>query len=184
MSQAVVINHNSNAAITATLWSNDQTVALLTFKVAGQRHGLLVADVVRIIEMVAITPLAAAPDIIQGVINLHGKVVPVMDLHQRFGLPAPDYGLHTPIILVNAGQTQIMGLIVEAVEQVLEVSAGEIEPVDSIVSAELAERMAVNSVYLIGIAKINRQLISILNVQRLLRSTEQAELSQLLSDGN
>jgi chemotaxis signal transduction protein len=79
---------------------------VLSFRLAGHTYGMPVADVMQIIEMLTITPLPQLPLPLKGVINLHGQMIPVMDLRRRFGLPDQPYGLHTPIILADlAGQT-------------------------------------------------------------------------------
>ncbi len=169
----------SDAAAEATTQSTDSLTTLLTFDVAEQAYGLPVTDVVRIIEMVTITHLPDVPDTIQGIINLQGRAVPVMDLRQRFGLPHQAYGLHTPIILVNTEGDRMLGLIVDAVEDVLEVVAKNMEMADAIVPAELSSGPAP----LAGVAKVNRQMILILNVQGLLSQMEQLELSQALGFG-
>jgi purine-binding chemotaxis protein CheW len=159
-------------------------LSLLTFKVVEQSYGLPVTTVVRIIEMVTITHLPNAPTIIRGIINLHGKAVPVMDLRQRFGLPVKPYGLHTPIILVDIGNEQVMGLVVDWVEQVQTVPAEDLEIVDMVIPLELLEQMAINAGHLAGIAKVDRQLILILEAPTLLKATEQTELSRALASQN
>jgi len=131
--------------------------------------------------MVTITYLPDVPDTIQGIINLQGRAVPVMDLRQRFGLPHQPYGLHTPIILVNMEGDRMLGLIVDAVEDVLEVVAKNMEMTEAIVPSALSSGTAP----LAGVAKVNRQMILILNAQGLLSQTEHHELSQALGiDGN
>lgn len=182
LKQAVVINNIDEDPPQTTASSATQQLALLTFKVDQQLYGLPVTSVVRIIEMVTLTRLPDAPEIIEGIINLHGKAVPVMDLHRRFGLPQPDYRLHTPIILVDieGGNHTTMGLIVDTVEQVLDVPYKDLEMAETIVPAELAGQMAARAAYLAGVAKIDRQMILVLNVQALLRPAEQLELAEVL----
>jgi purine-binding chemotaxis protein CheW len=157
------------------------TLTLLTFTVADQTYGLPVTNVVRIIEMVTITQLPDVPETIQGIINLQGKAVPVMDLRRRFALPHKAYGLHTPIILANLnGDGRMLGLIVDAVEDVLEIAAENLEITETIVSAELAEQMAIQSAPLAGVAKVDRQMILVLNVGVLMSQVEHIKLSQAL----
>lgn len=158
------------------------SLAMLTFKVAEQVYGLPVSNVVRIIEMVTITRLPDTPDLIQGIINLHGKTVPVMDLRHRFGLPQQAYGLHTPIILADmTGDGQLLGLIVDAVEDVLNISSEDLEITETIVPTELVGQMTTQAGHLAGVAKVDRQMILILNVRALLSPIEQDTLSQILT---
>lgn len=157
-------------------------VPLLTFKLAEQVYGLPVINVARIIEMVAITQLPDAPDIIQGIINLHGKAVPVVDLRHRLGLPRQAYGLHTPIILADmTGDGHLLGLIVDTVEDVLNISPEDLEITETIVPTDLVEQMTTHAGHLAGVAKVDRQMILILNVRALLSSVEQDKLSQVLT---
>jgi purine-binding chemotaxis protein CheW len=156
-------------------------LAMLTFNVARQLYGLPVTDVVRIIEMVTITQLPDAPEIIQGIINLQGKTVPVMDLRYRFGLPRKAYGLHTPIILADMGSDErILGLIVDAVEDVIEVPTEDLEMTDTILPADLAGQMSTQAGHLAAVAKIDRQMILVFNVRVLLSPAEQIDLSRVL----
>lgn len=158
------------------------SLALLTFKVAEQVYGLPVTNVVRIIEMVSITQLPDAPDLIQGIINLHGKTVPVMDLRHRFGLSQQAYDLHTPIILADTtGDGHLLGLIVDAVEDVLNISPEDLEITETIVPSELAGKMTTQAGHLAGVAKVDRQMILMLNVRALLSPIEQDTLSQVLT---
>jgi purine-binding chemotaxis protein CheW len=170
-----------SVANAATPQIETQLMTLLTFTVAEQMYGMPVTDVVRIIEMVTITHLPDMPDTIQGIINLQGKAVPVMDLRRRFALPHQPYGLHTPIVLINLDRDRMLGLVVDAVEDVLEVVAKNVETAKTIVPAEVSSGRAP----LAGVAKLNRQMILILNGPGLLSQIEHAELSQALAfDGN
>lgn len=160
---------------------NNATLALLVFKIDDQLYGLPVISVVRIIEMVTITPLPGAPEVIKGIINLHGKTVPVMDLRHRLNRPPHSYGLHTPIVLVDLiSQDYILGLIVDTVEDVLEVPVDNLELTETIVPTEFTAQMTSRAAFLAGVAKIDRRLILVLSVQALLAPTAQSQLSQAL----
>ncbi len=162
-----------------TLLNN--ALIFLTFRVADQTYGLPVTNVVRIIEMVTITQLPDMLETIQGIINLQGKAVPVMDLRHRFGLAHKAYGLHTPIILANISDNDhMLGLIVDAVEDVLEISAKNLEVAETIVPAETTRPRATQAAPLAGVAKIDRQMILILNVGALLSQAENMKLSRTL----
>ncbi len=177
------MNQQAVATQSMTKSSDTRMLALLTFKVSGQLYGLPVTSVVRIIEMVTITRLPDTPEIIQGIINLRGKAVPVIDLRHRFGLSLNGYGLHTPIILVDAGDSShTLGLIVDEVEQVINVNTEHLEITETIVPTELAGQMAARSAHLAGVAKVDRQMILVLNVQALLTPTEHGKLAQALGN--
>ncbi len=174
---------HSQALITKTTGASSgaDTLSLLTFSVGEQTYGLPITSVVRIIEMVTITHLPNAPDIIQGIINLQGKATPVIDLRHHFGLPVQPYGLHTPIILADlSSDSRILGLIVDTVADVLEVPYSDLEMTEAMIPPELAEQMTVQTAHLTGVAKVDRQMILILNAQALLTPTQQTTLSQAL----
>ena len=157
--------------------------ALLVFTVGEQKCSLPITSVVRIIEMVAITPLPNAPAIIQGIINVQGNVVPVIDLHCRFGLGKRQaYGLHTPIILADiSGKNRMVGLIVDTVEVVVHVPREKLEITEMFVPPELAGQTVSQTAHLAGVAEIDHQMIPVLNVRTLFSPIEQTKLSQALS---
>lgn len=171
------------AATSSSILANTDTLALLVFTADGQKYSLPITSVVRIVEMVTITPLPNVPLAIQGIINLQGKVVVMIDLRCRFGLPKQPYGLHTPIILVEINKNgQIMGLIVDTVEDVVHISSKELEIIETFLPPQLIEEMTLPVAYLAGVFKVDRQMIPVLNVQALLTTPEQTELSQVLSN--
>jgi len=132
---------------------------VLTFQLAAQRYGLPVTAVNQIIEIVAITHLPQMPQGIQGAINVHGRVVPVIDLRLRFGLDCMPYHLHTPLILVEAGD-QLLALIVDAVHEVVEVAL----PTHDAPS----------------VVQCGQELIPLIDVVHLLNQQEQQQLAQRL----
>ena len=152
------------------------SLSILTFHLAGQVYGLPVTEVVRIIEMVSLTHLPQAPLAIQGLINLRGKIVPVMDLRLRFELPFKPYQLHTPIILIHL-KGQILGLIVDMVEAVVEISIDDLEPGDRVMTDPLPDQKS----YLAGVANVKRRLIPILKTETLLSQAEQTRLMKQIT---
>ncbi len=131
----------------------------LIFEVADQRYGLPVAEVIQIIEMVAITPLPAAPEIVAGVIDFHGRVIPVVEVRRRLGKQGPAYTLRTPIIIAQInGRT--VGLIVDKVSGVVELQPGQIELSEKIFTAETAPPVQ----SLGGVARMSDGLLLILDL--------------------
>ncbi len=168
-------------AASASPTLNGKGVSLLTFEVAGQTYGMPVGSVVRIIEMVTITALPGAPDSIQGIINVHGKAVPVVDLRRCFGLPQVAYTLHTPIILVHVDNgLHTLGLVVDAVDQVLDAPSEGLERTEAIVPTDLVSPMAQQAPHLSGVAKVDRCMILVLDVKALLTQRDQTQLSRVL----
>ncbi|MBI4199223.1 MAG: purine-binding chemotaxis protein CheW [Chloroflexi bacterium] len=104
---------------------------LVAFGIEGQRYALHLPVVERVLPMVAISPLPQAPAVALGVINVHGKVIPVLDIRRRFGLPPRDYGL-TAHLLVAQTSRRSLALPVDEVLGVSEVAAEAVTPPDAL----------------------------------------------------
>lgn len=104
----------------------------LTFALGGEAYGVPVLAVREIIRLCPITPVATMPPHVRGVINLRGKIIPLVDLRLRFGLPAAEEHDRTCIVVAHvnaaAGGTRPYGVIVDAVEEVAQFTAADIEP--------------------------------------------------------
>ncbi len=140
----------------------------LTFVLAAEDYGLEVLKVREIIGMLDITAIPQTPTYIKGVINLRGRVIPVIDLRLKFGLPAQDYGERTCIIVVDVktdlGLVQ-MGMVVDAVSEVLNVTADDLEPPPSFGGS-------LKSGYIQGIAKARGSIKILLDIDRILSAEE------------
>jgi len=132
----------------------------LTFQLANEEYGLEILRVQEIKGFSKITPLPNTPSEVKGVMNLRGAVVPIIDLRTRFGLPNTDYDRFTVIIVVTVG-TKVVGLVVDAVSDVLNVAAGEM-----VSTPDLGP--GVDTSYLTGIARNGERLVSLLNIDRLI----------------
>ena len=104
---------------------------LVVFGIEGQRYALPLNDVERVLPMVAVSPLPQAPAVVLGVINLHGQVIPVLDLRRRFGLPICDYGLTARLLVVRTSR-RILALAVDEVLGVREVAPETITRPDAL----------------------------------------------------
>ncbi|MBN2331534.1 MAG: purine-binding chemotaxis protein CheW [Deltaproteobacteria bacterium] len=140
----------------------------LTFVLAGEEYGLEILKVKEIIGMLDVTAIPRTPDYVKGVINLRGKVIPVIDLRLRFGLPAQDYDERTCIVVMEiAGEDSqmLMGIVVDAIHEVLNISADEIEPTP-------AFGTQVKTDYILGMGKIKDTVKILLDIDRVLTSEE------------
>ena len=136
----------------------------LTFALGGEEYGLPVLKVREIIKMMDITSVPQVPAHVKGVINLRGKVIPVVDLRLKFGLAAHDYTERTCIIVVEvamAASHVMMGIVVDAVSDVLTIGAQDIEQ-----TPEFGER--VDTHYLSGVAKVKGTVKVLLDLDRVL----------------
>ncbi|HEY3374519.1 MAG TPA: chemotaxis protein CheW [Candidatus Aquicultor sp.] len=133
---------------------------LVVFEVGDESFGIDISLVQEIIRLQPITEVPKAPMHVKGVINLRGKVIPVVDLIERFGFSSSEETKATRIVVVNVlGNT--VGMIVDAVSEVLRLSIDSIEPPSSIVES-------VGSQYLKGIGKLEERLIILLDLDKLL----------------
>jgi purine-binding chemotaxis protein CheW len=140
----------------------------LTFHLAGEDYGIEIRHVTEIIGIQKITVVPDMPDFIRGVINLRGKVIPVMDMRTRFRLPSRDYDERTCIIVVDINESAV-GLIVDEVREVADIPAGQVE-------APPATGKNRGGSYIHGMGKLGNEVKIILNVNRLLNN---GELDQL-----
>ncbi len=141
---------------------------LVVFELANEQYGLDISTVEGIIKMQAITKMPQAPVFVEGVTNLRGTVVPVIDLRKRFGLLALEHTRDTRIVVVFMNKTKI-GMIVDGVSEVLRIPEESIEPTPPMVSN-------VNSAYIRGIAKLENRLVTLLDLTKVLSLEEQAVL--------
>jgi purine-binding chemotaxis protein CheW len=146
----------------------DKEGKYLTFTLAAEEYGIGILKIKEIIGMMPITAVPQTPEFIKGVINLRGKVIPVMDLRLRFGMPVMDYNERTCIIVVEisgqAGTIQI-GIVVDAVSEVLNIKSEDIEPTPSFGTR-------VNTDYILGMAKMGGGIKILLDINRVLSSEE------------
>ena len=133
---------------------------LVIFGLADESYGVDIGTVREIIRMQEITQVPRTPDYVEGVINLRGKVIPVIDMRKRFGFPVAEHTKDTRIVVIDIGGADI-GATVDAVTEVLRLGANSIEPPSSVITTT-------DSDYLLGIAKLETQLIILLDLQRAL----------------
>jgi len=135
----------------------------LTFFLHGEEYGLEILKVHEIIGMLPITRIPRAPEFIRGVINLRGKVIPIMDLRTRFSMPASDTD-EGCIIVAQIRGLQI-GMVVDKVSEVCNVSPDEVEETPSF-------GVEVHTEFLLGLAKQNGRVKLLLDIDRVLTLTE------------
>jgi purine-binding chemotaxis protein CheW len=154
-----------------------QNAQFLTFVVGRESFAAAISAIREIIEVPSLTAMPLVPDFVRGVINLRGAVVPVLDLATRLELGRTEMARRTCIVVVEvAGQesngapaTQVLGLLVDAVNEVLEIAAVQIEPAPALGNRIPAE-------FIRGVAKVNKRLLVVLELARVLAPQELAEL--------
>jgi purine-binding chemotaxis protein CheW len=136
----------------------------LTFSLSEEEYGLEILVVQEIIGMMKISRIPRTPGFIRGVINLRGKVIPVMDLRSKFGMTIQDDTEKTCIIVVQIGHDLdilTIGILVDEVLEVLDIDDDQIEPPPSFGSK-------VNTDFLLGMGKIKEKVISLLYIDKVI----------------
>jgi len=146
---------------------------LVAFQLDRQTYALPIEPIVQIIEMVAITPIPQVNPAVEGVINVRGTAVPVINLRCQLGLPEAKLQLHTPIILVRTGE-RMVGLIVDQVADVLNISADQITRPQDMLPDELSDVPLLQ-----GLTHTSQGALLLLDLEHLLASN-QAQLAQAL----
>ncbi len=149
-------------APTPTAGSTASAGKYLTVVLENEAYGIAVLKVREIMRLQKITPVPQMPAFVKGVINLRGRVIPVVDLRVKFGLKA-EFAERTCIVVVQvklpSDQVVQMGLIVDSVEEVVTLTAAEIEPTPDFGTK-------VNTDYLLGMAKVKGQVKTLLDIDR------------------
>jgi purine-binding chemotaxis protein CheW len=152
----------------------DREGKYLTFTLAGEDYGIGILKIKEIIGMMPITSVPQTPSFVKGEVNLRGKVIPVMDLRLKFGLPAIDYTERTCIIVVEiSGQSGAIkiGIVVDAVSEVLNIKGEDVENTPSFGTR-------VNTDYILGMAKIGGSVKILLDIDKVLSSQDLATLEK------
>ncbi|GAB6185265.1 chemotaxis protein CheW [Thermopirellula anaerolimosa] len=136
------------------------TLQLVSFRLGQEEYGVEITKVQEIILMGEITKVPQTPEYIKGLINLRSSVIPIVDLRLRFGLPPQDTSDETRIMVVNVrGKT--IGIIVDAVSEVLRINKDQIAPPPPTVAGLGRE-------YLTGLVKLDKRLLILLDIERIL----------------
>jgi len=146
----------------------DRSGKYLTFSLADEEYGIGILKVKEIIGMMPITLVPQTPPFVKGVINLRGKVIPVVDLRLKFGMEAMGYTERTCIIVVEIASgngSVMMGIVVDSVSEVIHVRNDDIEDTPTF-GAKL------NTDYILGMAKTNGEVKILLDIDRVLTSRE------------
>ena len=160
---------------TAVLASQTEIAQYLTFLLSGEMYAVGILNVKEIIEYGQLTEIPMMPAFIRGVINLRGAVVPVIDLAARFGGQQTEVSRRTCIIIIEIGngeERHDIGIVVDAVSEVLEVSSADIEPAPSFGAKIRAD-------FIDGMGKIGGKFVIILSIQKVLSVDEIAALAKV-----
>jgi purine-binding chemotaxis protein CheW len=147
---------------------------LVTFKLDNEEFAVDILKVQEINKMTDITRIPNAPPFVEGVINLRGKIIPVVDLRKRLGFEGRSFGKSTRIIVVEL-EGMVLGFTVDSVSEVLRISESTVEPPPSLVSGMESE-------YIEGIGKLENRLLLLLELKEVFISNDKRELEKVSSN--
>ena len=144
---------------------------LVVFTLGNESYAVDINTVKEIIQLQHVTKLPGTPPSVEGVINLRGSVIPVIDLRKRFEMDQVERNKETRIVVVSCGNS-LVGVVVDSVAQVTRIPVESVESASSIFSKEQVE-------YLLGVVKVNNRLIILLDIDRILTGQEICSLQSL-----
>lgn len=150
----------------------------LTFVLAKEEYGIPILKVREIIKLLEITAIPKTPGYIKGVINLRGKIIPIMDLRLKFGIEEKEYNERTCIVVVEISLNdtrKLMGLIVDTVSEVANLTGDQIEP-----PPEYGNQN--NQGFLTGVGKVKERVILLLDIERILSREESILLREIKTE--
>jgi purine-binding chemotaxis protein CheW len=156
--------------------AQDFEVKLAISLLENQPYAIDIMKIKQIIRPMKITKLPKAPDFLEGVINLRGVVIPVIDMRKRFSLPPRGEGEETKVIIASVDR-RIVGIIVDEVTEVIPVQRSEIQPPPRVVKG-------VEATYLLGVCRYQDDILLILNLDEILTAEEKITLSTLKENGS
>ena len=146
--------------------SQHELIQLVSFNLGREEYAVEVLKVREIIRMTSITHVPNTPSSVEGIINLRGKVIPIISLRNRFNMPGSDNDHHTRIMVMDV-QGKLMGFIVDGVSEVIRISSGEIQPPPAMVSG------GVDQDFISGVIQHADQLLLMLQLDRMFTGDEQ-----------
>lgn len=143
-----------------------ELIQLVSFMLGNEEYGVEVLRVREIIRLPDITKMPNTPHYVEGVINLRGKVIPIISMRKRFGLPEIEYSIHTRIMVMD-GAGGLTGFIVDGVSEVIRIHSSDIQPPPTMVSDGLDQE------FIMGVFSHGERLLIIMEVGRMFNHEEQ-----------
>lgn len=156
--------------------TNTREGKYLTFSLAEEEYGIGILKVKEIIGMITITAVPQTPSHVKGVINLRGKVIPVIDLRLKFGMPTMDYTERTCIIVIEISKDDghiLIGILVDSVSEVLNIKGADIED-----TPNFGTRL--NTDYILGMAKTGGKIKILLDIDKVMNAEDVAALEKTI----
>lgn len=154
--------------------ATENETQVVTFQLAREEYAIDILQVQEIVMMTRITRMPKAPHFIEGIVNLRGQMIPIIDMRKRFGLAEAEHDSDTRIIIVDIGE--IVGMIVDGVRDVIRLPDSAISPPPPMIQGISAD-------YLKGIGQFDERLLIMLDLEKVLTAEEHEVLQELGPDG-
>ena len=151
--------------------TNDEIVQWVTFRLDNEKYGIRVMQVQEVLRMTEIAPVPGAPDFVLGIINLRGNVVTVIDSRKRFGLSEAEADDSTRIVIIEA-DNHVVGILVDSVAEVVDLRTSEIDAAPNVGNDD-------SSKYIQGVSSKDKELLILVDVNKLLSDEEWEEVEAL-----
>jgi len=148
-----------------------ELVQVVSFRLASEEYGVDISQVQEIIRMVEITHVPRAPHFMEGVINLRGQLIPIIDLRTRFGMPRAEHTKSTRIVVTEIGNKRV-GIVVDSVSEVLNIPMENVEDAPDMIAG-------VGTEYIQGVGKVNDRLIILLDLTMVITGEEKSQLESI-----
>jgi purine-binding chemotaxis protein CheW len=147
---------------------SSELIQVVSFRLGSEEYGVDISQVQEIIRMVEITHVPRAPRFMEGVINLRGQLIPIIDLRTRFSMPRAEHTKSTRIIVTEIGSKRV-GIVVDSVSEVLNIPVDQVEDAPDMIAG-------VGTEYIQGVGKVNDRLIILLDLTMVMSGDEKAQL--------
>ena len=152
--------------------SNDPVLRWVTFRLADETYGVNVMQVQEVLRVTEIAPVPGAPHYVLGIINLRGNVVTVIDTRTRFGLDPKEIDDSSRIVIIEAENKQVVGILVDSVSEVVDLRSSQIEAAPNVGTEESAQ-------FIQGVASVEGELLILVDLNKLLTEDEWMEVGSL-----
>ncbi|MCD6363588.1 MAG: purine-binding chemotaxis protein CheW [Synergistetes bacterium] len=149
-----------------------EELQLVVFKLGKEEYGVDIAKVQEIVRIQEITHIPQAPPFVEGIVNLRGQIIPIIDLKKRFNLECKEETEKEKRVIVVNISGQIIGIVVDNVSEIIRISKEKVEPPPPIVAG-------IESEYIDGVGKLDKRLIILLNIEKILTEKEKEEIKEL-----
>ncbi|MCJ8312205.1 MAG: chemotaxis protein CheW [Saccharospirillaceae bacterium] len=151
--------------------TEDPILQWVTFRLDNETYGINVMQVQEVLRYTEIAPVPGAPSYVMGIINLRGNVVTVIDTRERFGLPSQELSDNTRIVIIETDE-QVVGILVDAVAEVVYLRQSEIEMAPNVGNDESAK-------FIQGVCHKNDELLILVELEKLLSDVEWADVASI-----